>query len=687
MYHLSADVGGTFTDLVLVDSQSGAKFIDKVPSTPGSADSVIDGIHRISKAAGISPGDIDIFVHGFTVGTNAFLMRRGAKTALVVPEGLRDVLEIGDQLRPHLYRLSQTKPPPVVPRSRVIEIRERRDAFGTVVDTLDDDEIDRAVSALREIDAESVAVCLSFSFLDRESEDRMCGALSAAFPDTPVYLSSDINPQIEEYPRTATTAVAAYVGPVVDRYVAKLDQALGGEGISAPLLLMKSDGGVATPVAARRNPGALLLSGPAGGVIAGARVAEALGIEDMVTFDMGGTSADFSLIVGREPRMVTSRDIDGQPLRLPSLDIETISAGGGSIASVDLGGAIKVGPESAGADPGPACYGNGGTQPTVTDAAVVLGLLAPEQFLGGEMPLDASLAEKAIAAEIATPLDMSVDEAALGIIRVACASMNQAIRKLSVERGVDVRAFTLMAFGGAGPLYSSFMAKDLDMAEVVVPPSPGVYAAQGLLQSDIRHTVQAAWQQSLAKIDGATVGEKLNAMKADLDAALERDGIAEADRYFRFGADMRCVGQFHELQVPLDDPSQPGWWDAAEQARRFHELHRIMYGHADDRVPVEFVNVRVEAFGRTAKVDLSKAEGRASGTPTAMNERRVLLDAAEGPATAPVYDRSGLLPGHEFTGPAIVVQRDSTTVVLSGQKAVVDDYGMIRIRIGAKQGG
>jgi N-methylhydantoinase A len=686
MHHLSVDVGGTFTDLVLINSESGSQHIEKVPSTPGRADSVINGIHKISRAARIDPADIDIFVHGFTVGTNAFLMRRGAKTALVVSRGTRDVLEIGDQLRPHLYRLSQQKPSPVAPRSRVVEVHERLDAYGTVVDALTSEDVERVLEELRSIEAESIAVCLSFAHLDRGHEDKLRLALTAEFPDIPVYLSSDINPQIEEYPRAATTAVAAYVGPVIDRYVANLDQALGGEGIKAPLLLMKSDGGVATPDAARTNPAAMLLSGPAGGVIAGACVAAATGVEGLVTFDMGGTSADFSLIVQGEPRMVTSRDIDGQPLRLPSLDIETISAGGGSIASVDLGGAVKVGPESAGADPGPACYGAGGTQPTVTDAAVVLGILVPDQFLGGDMPLDADLAHKAIQTGVAEPLGLSVEEAALGVIRVACASMNQAIRKLSVERGVDVREFTLMAFGGAGPIYAPFMANDLEMTQVLVPPSPGVYAAQGLLLSDIRHTTQAAWQQSLTKVDEQALTEKLGAMKQALDAALKKDGIAEGDRYFRYGADMRCVGQFHELQVSLDEPNGNGWWSSGAQAGRFHGEHQRVYGHADDRVPVEFVNLRVEAFGRTAKADLALLDDQAEGTPDKRGSRQIYLDAETGFVSASVYDRADLRPGHSLVGPAVIVQRDSTTVLLSGQLASINEYGMICIQTSVNGG-
>ncbi len=679
MRYLSADVGGTFTDLVLIDS--GRVHLDKVASTPGSADAVLHGIRRVTDNAGLKPSEIDLFVHGFTVGTNAFLTRNGAKVAMVVSEGFHDVLEIGDQLRPHLYRLTQTKPLPVVPRSRIVEASERLDAFGNTVKALTDDEARRVAEATAALEPEAVAVCLTFSYLDAGSEEMIERQLADLLPGVPIYLSSRVNPQIEEYPRANTTAVAGYVGPVIDRYVATLDQALAADGVSAPLRLMRSDGGVATPQAARQNPAAMLLSGPAGGVIAGAAMTEELDVANLVTFDMGGTSADFSVIADGEPRMVMARDVGGQPLRLPTLDIETISAGGGSIAHVDLGGGLRVGPQSAGAEPGPACYGQGGTDATVTDAAVVLGILDPDEFLGGEMKLDADLARHAVEHNIAKPLDLTLEEAALGIVRVANAGMIQTIRKLSVERGLDIRDFALLAFGGAGPIYAPFMARDLDMAEVLVPTSPGVYAAQGLLMSDIRHARQAAWQRRFNKIDEADLAERLLTMKSELNEALARDGIEEANRYFRFAADMRCVGQFHELLVPLPDPTVQGWWHGDEVAADFHRHHERSYGHTDASVPVEIVNLRVEAFGRTPKAALATKDDETSGSPDPAGRRPVCLDAAIGYEDIPVYRRDDLKAGHAIAGPAVIIQRDTTTVLLHGQTAAVAPTGVIRIKV------
>ncbi|HLB80978.1 MAG TPA: hydantoinase/oxoprolinase family protein, partial [Dongiaceae bacterium] len=602
MRYLAADVGGTFTDLVLVDTGAGAVHLDKLPSqAAGSAAGVGAGVRRVAAAAGLAPGDIDLFVHGFTVGTNAFLTRAGARAALVVTAGFRDLLRIGSQMRPDLYALSGAKPAPVVPRSRTVEAVERIDAFGAVVTPLGAVEAERVAAAVAALAPEAVAVCLAFGHLNPAHEIMVEAALKARLPEVPVYLSSRVNPQIEEYPRANTTAVAAYIGPVIDRYVAALEATLAGLGMRAPLRLMRSDGGVATPRAARDNPAQMLLSGPAGGVIAGVALGRELGVRDLVTFDMGGTSADFSVVLDGRPSMVGGREIDGQPLRLPTIDIETISAGGGSIARVDLGGALRVGPDSAGAVPGPACYGQGGEAATVTDAAVVLGLLDPTAFLGGDIPLDAGLARDAVERSVGRPLGLDAAEAAFGIVAVANANMIQAIRALSVERGHDVRGFALLAFGGAGPVHAAFMARELGMAEVIVPRNPGVFAAQGLLLTDIRHSALAPYQRALDGLDAADLGGRLEALRRALDGELAADGVATADRYFRFAADMRCVGQFHLLNLPLPAPGVAGWFDPAALAAEFHAAHERAYGHADPAAPVEMVNLRVDGFGAMPK--------------------------------------------------------------------------------------
>jgi len=683
MRYLAADVGGTFTDLVLVDGASGAVHLDKVPSAAaGSAAGIAEGIRRIAKNAGLSPGDIDLFVHGFTVGTNAYLTRGGARTVLVTTAGFRDLLAIGSQMRPDLYALSGRKPAPIVPRSLAVEAHERLDAFGETVTALTEAEARRVAEAVAGLKPEAVAVCLLFAHLNPAHERMIAAALKDQAPGVPVYLSSAVNPEIEEYPRANTTAIAAYVGPVVNRYLGTLEARLSDTGVGAPLRLMRSDGGVATPRAARENPAHMLLSGPAGGVIAGAALAETLGIADLVTFDMGGTSADFSVILGGLPSTVPGRALGGQPLRLPTLDIETISAGGGSIATVDVGGALNVGPQSAGAVPGPACYGQGGEQATVTDAQVVLGILDPGAFLGGDMPLNAELARAAVERGVAKPLGLSLEEAAFGILAVANASMTQAIRALSVERGHDIRGFALLAFGGAGPVHAAYMARELGMAEVVAPRNPGVFAALGLLLTDIRHVAQRPYQTGLAGVDANALSTALTNLRQDLDAELERDGVVAGDRYYRFSGDMRCVGQFHQLAIPLPTPGGAQWFDALAMATTFHAAHERAYGHADPMVAVEFVNLRVEGLGRMRKpqpgLDLAPAKDQASPSGT----RRVYLDRARGWQDCALYRRDDLAPGHVLPGPAIVTQRDSTVLVLPDQSGRVDRLGVIRITAG-----
>ncbi|MDH3688249.1 MAG: hydantoinase/oxoprolinase family protein [Gammaproteobacteria bacterium] len=686
MRYLSADVGGTFTDLVLVDTDGQSVHLDKVPSgARGSAEAVPNGIKRITAQAGIAAADIDLFVHGFTIATNAFLTRRGSRVVLVVTQGFRDVLEIANQLRPHLYLLTQTKPAPVVPRSQIVEVLERLDAFGNVVVPLAKSEVSRVAEEVAALKPESVAVCLTFSQLHADHERMIAEAICRRLPQVTVYCSVDVNPQIEEYPRTNTTAIAAYVGPVVDRYVTKLGNELAKLGMRAPLRLMRSDGGVATPQSGRENPAHMLLSGPAGGVIAGASLARDLELADLVTFDMGGTSADFSLVANAEPRLVTSRVIDGQPLRLPSLDIETISSGGGSIARVDVGGGLKVGPDSAGAIPGPACYGSGGGDATITDAAVILGLLHPADYLGGEMQLDDALARQAIAQHVAEPMGLSIEEAAFGVVTVANAQMIQAIRTLSVERGYDVRRFALLAFGGAGPLYASYLARDLGMAEVVVPRNPGVFAAHGLLMSDIRHTAQAPYPVIFDRADASDIEDALRRLSDELDHALTRDGVAVDDRYFRYSGDLRCVGQFHELQVPLPAPAGADWWHAEIVADRFHDAHEAAYGHADRSVPVEVVNLRVEAFGYVPKAVQPELDEYIEGTPEPHAVRLVYLDRENGFRDCAVYRREDLRAGHRLPGPAIVTQRDSTVLILADQEGQVIRQGIIRIAVGGNK--
>lgn len=670
MIYLSADVGGTFTDLVLIDGQSGRTIVEKVPSgARGRADSIATGIRLIASEAGRSPADLDLFVHGFTVATNAFLTRKGARVALIVTDGFRDILEIGTQRRPQLYALRQQKSTPIVARSHVVEVRERLDAFGRVVVALEDSEIARVVAAVAALEPEAIAICLNFSFIDDRHERLLQGALEKALPHVPRYLSSTVNPQIEEYPRANTTALAAHVGPIVDRYLTDVEAQLTATGTRCALRLMRSDGGVSTPRAARANPAHMMLSGPAGGVIAACALGQRLNRRDVVTFDMGGTSADFAVIAEGEPRTVHERALAGQPLRLPSLDIETISAGGGSIAWVDRAGALKVGPDSAGAVPGPACYGQGGEAPTITDAAVVLGLLDPDRYLGGRVKLDANLASKAIREHVAQPLNLGLEDAAAGVVAIANAQMTQAIRTISVERGLDVRRFSLLAFGGAGPLFAPYLAAALEMAEVLVPLHPGVFCAEGLLMSDIRHTTQIVHRRELAGLDVVELAARVGSLQAQLERELIADGIAPALRYFRLAGDLRYIGQFHELELDLPLPGEHPGWDKAQIAERFHAAHLAAHGHCDSDNPIELVNLRLAGLGRIERPLATTEATEAPYEPHCIERRPAYLARGVGFVACNHYDRATLRPGARIRGPALIHQLDSTVMVMAGHSA------------------
>lgn len=679
MWLLSADVGGTFTDLVLIDPDKGALIIDKVSSAErGSAAPIMQGISRILAKAGAGKEDIALFVHGFTVATNAFLMRTGSRVALIVTEGFRDLLDIGDQLRPSLYSLTQSKPEAVVPRARVLEVPERLDSRGAVVQALEPEAAERVAAATAALRPEAVAICLNFAHLNDAHERLLREAVVRHLPGVPIYLSSEVNPQIEEYPRANTTAVAAYVGPIVDRYVTHLEGDLADNAVAAPLLLMRSDGGVATARAARRNPAHMLLSGPAGGVIAGQHLGRLLGVGNLITFDMGGTSADFSAIVEGEARKVRGRRIDGQPLRLPTLDIETISAGGGSVGWIDRGGALRVGPWSAGAVPGPACYGKGGTEPTITDAAVVLGLLDPADYLGGEMPLDAELARRSVEEKVAAKLGLSLEEAAFGIVSVANAMMTQAIRSLSVERGLDVRRFSLLAFGGAGPLYAPYLADSLNMAEVIAPPHPGVFAAHGLLLGNIRHTAMASFARPLDGLDPVELERQVRGLFEGLSVELDADGVPPRGRRFLCSGDLRYRGQFHEIEIPLPSPGE-GWSHEAVKAA-FIAMHEQLYGHADAEAPIEIVNLRAEAIGQVATAATAPRNAPAPFDAEPQGSRPVYLDRRAGWRDCALYRRESLRPGAEIAGPAIISQVDSTVLVPLDHRARVDFDGSLRIQ-------
>jgi N-methylhydantoinase A len=673
---VAADVGGTFTDLILVDSARNHILVDKVSSgARGTAGGIVEGLARITGRIGARVSDIDLFVHGFTVATNAFLMRSGARVALVTTRGFADVLHIGNQVRPQTYALVQNKPAPLVDRGMVVEVDERIDAQGGVVQALDDRAIAETVTRIRELGADSVAISLIFSFLNDSHEAKLAEAIRAALPGCPVYVSHEVNPQQEEWPRASTTAITAYLGPIVGRYLDDLETRLGEYSFRGSLRLMRSDGGVATPRAARLSPGHMLTSGLAGGVMAATRLCADLNLEQAITLDVGGTSADHAVIISGQPGRRTAGVIDGQPIRLPAIDVETLSNGGGSIAWVDIGGALRVGPLSAGAVPGPACTGRGGTEPTVTDAALVLGWLGAEDYLGGEIRLELGLARAAIGKNVAEPLGISIEAAAQGIIRVANAQLAQAFRAVTSSRGLDLRDFHLVAFGGAGPLYGGMLARELGMRGVVVPQYPGVFAAEGLLATDIRHVDQRAFRALLDDADQAALATALASLRTALARELDADGVPADRRRFNILLDLRYRGQFHELAVAvpqalLDD------FDPIAIAGLFHDRHQATFGHSDRKRPVEIVNLRAEMLGEMGQVCPPLVAGESAGS--AVDRRRAVLFLDSPAARAvPVMHRATVQAKGSQEGPAIIVQRDSTTVLLEGQVARVAARGAL----------
>jgi N-methylhydantoinase A len=662
---VGVDVGGTFTDFVVLDERQGLR-VHKEPTTAPQDRGVVRGLEALEV------GPRAAVVHGTTAATNALLERRGARTALLATEGFADVLAIGRQNRPDLYDLAPSRPEPLVPEALRYGIPERVGADGEVLAPLDEDAVRAVADDLEARGVESVAVAYLFSYRFPEHERRTAAVLREAGFDGPITRSSALLPEHREYERTATTAVNAYVRPPIAGYLDRLGDALGDR----TLRVMQSTGGVIGPATAEREAARLALSGPAGGVVGALGIArralEAGGEEPKIlTLDMGGTSTDVALCNGGVPR-TTDHAVAGLPLRLPATDIHTVGAGGGSIASVDAGGSLRVGPESAGAEPGPVCYGRGGTAPTVTDANLVLGRLRADRLLGGGDALDvAPEAARRALADLGGRLDRSPEAAARGVVRIATATMERALRRVSVERGHDPADYTLVAFGGAGPLHAAGLAEALGIEAVLVPPAPGVLSALGLLLADeVFDTSRPLLERAEALADAP---EPLRA--AAQDAAGEvRDRLGPQAPAVEHALDLRYAGQSYELTVPLAGP------DALKAAvAAFHERHRSRYGHAHPDAPVEVVALRTR--GIVAADPPALPTEPATDAPLAaarLGKRPVWF--GEAPVPTPAYDRSALRHGHAFEGPAVVHQYDATLVVPPGWRARVDRWQNVRLR-------
>jgi N-methylhydantoinase A len=671
---IGIDVGGTFTDATLIDGATGRLYSAKAFTTPRDrSQGVIDAIRAVIAEAGINPARISEVVHGSTTGTNALIERTGAKTGLLVTAGFRDVLEIGRVMRPMegVYDMSVDRPPPLVPRHLCLEARERIGPRGEVIVALDDASIEQACDVFARHGVEALAICFLFSFLNPEHERRAAEIVARRLPGIAVSQSHAINPEYREYERASTTVMNSYLTPVMNSYLDRLkpriDEVLNG----AKLFIIQANGGATTVENARNRAVATVNSGPAGGVVAAAWYGREHGRDRIVSVDMGGTSFDIGLVENGASQVTTEGNFQGLPVKLPMIDLHIIGAGGGSIAWIDAGGALNVGPRSAGAEPGPACYGRGGEAATVTDANLVLGRLDPKLFHGGRTLLDVTAARTAVG-RIGDRLELSVEEAALGIIKVVNANMVKGIATVTVQRGIDVREFALLSFGGAGGVHAIDLADSLDMAEVIVPPLPGVFSAIGLLAADVRHDFVAALGGMVSTAADADRLEQLfQGMEEEARRVLATEGFSgDAVRLVR-SADLKVMGQTYELTVALPQTG-PVTRDGIEAlVDSFGRLYRERYAFFFEGEPIELVNLRLAASGASEAIRLAHFEPQSDDPEPARIARRPVYFEKYGYLEADVFDRDRLRPDMIIRGPAIVEEPTSVTLIPADRTATV----------------
>jgi len=709
---VGVDVGGTFTDVVTVDG--GELSVTKAPSDPADpAEGVLGALERASATEGLALPNVEHLVHGTTVATNAVLEGTWAEAGLVTTEGFRDVLEIGRQDRPDLYDLTASKPDPVIPRDRRFEVPERLDERGEVRQPLEEDAVRSVAADLVSAGAgsgtgsegtdgaegvggiESLAVCLLFAYENDAHERRVAELLRESLPDdVPITVSSDVLPELREYERTLATALNAALLPVMSEYIQTLAAGVSERGCTAPLEVMTSGGGLVGADHARERPVETLLSGPAAGVQGAAYVGDLRDVDDAITMDMGGTSCDVSLITGGEPTVTTERTVGDYAVAVPAVDVHTIGAGGGSIAWLDDGGALRVGPRSAGAEPGPVCYGRGGTAPTVTDAQLLLGRLDPDSLIV-ENGAEREAVEAAMAEHVAEPMGRSVEAAARGVLEVANANMERALRVVSVERGHDPRQLGLVAYGGAGPLHATALAEALEIPRVLVPRTAGALSALGLLSTDRLHSLSTSMVRPLAEVEPATVADALAELEAegrerfealDRTTAADGDGRAGDPLVVERRLDLRYVGQASELTVELPEGAlDDGALDAealAAATERFHDAHEQRFGHAAREEPVELVTVRVRVR-EPVEAPALRAPDTASEDPDDAISAERPVAFGEDWYDARIYDRERLPAGSTVDGPAIVEGPESTVTVQPGQRVEVDEHGTIVVEVDA----
>ena len=691
---LGVDIGGTFTDLAVVDEDTGEQTTYKLSSTPSDySAAVVEAIKTLSTDEGIAPSSLTFLSHATTVVTNAILESKGARAALITTDGFRDILEIRRQSRAKLYDIFQPPPQVIIPRHLRLEVNERIDAYGDVYEPLDESELDRIVDFLKAHEVKAVAVSLLFSFLNPVHEQAIGEVLRRELPDVRTFLSSEVLPEMREYERTSTVAVCAYVAPVLEGYLSRLNDFLETDDYP-PLYLTGSSGGVFNVEEGLRVPAMLTESGPAAGVTATVALGNILGLDQLISFDMGGTTAKASLVTNGEVSVTTEYEVGGSgnvrrwlqgtgyPIKVPVVDLAEVSAGGGSIAWLDDAGGLRVGPQSAGAAPGPACYGLGGEQPTVTDADAVLGYLDPGHFLGGRMALSLDGASKAIENTVGKPLHLDLMQAAQGIVDIVNSNMADAIRMISIERGHDPREYALVAFGGAGPVHAGRIGEELGIKKVIIPPNPGVFSAMGLVCTDLKRDYVRSLYTLMAEegVDDLMrqVHEDISAEARDM---LSRSGIPEENWDFRYSIDMRYGHQAYELTVHVGESEiREGALDA--MAERFHAQHFTTYDYNAPDEPIQLVNLRVSAIGKFgADFIASRASGgNGTGTVAPRSQREVYFKES-GRVSCPVYDRGDLYTGVEIKGPAVIQESSSTVIIYPGQSARATEFGTIEITV------
>lgn len=679
-YMIGVDVGGTFTDFSVFNQETGELFNYKDSSTPADPSrAIVKGVQDVLEIKGAGPQEVSYLAHGTTVGTNALIEKKGCRLGMITTKGFKDLMEIGTQRRPSLYNLQAQKPYPLVPSGLNCTVTERIRYDGSIETPLDEAETRQVVRYLKAQGVAAIAVCTLFSFIDPVHELRIEEIIHEEFPEAYVTVSSKLAPEFREFSRMSTTVMNSYLGPVMEKYVNNFRDSIENIGIQVEPYVTQSNGSIISIKETIDCPIKTALSGPSAGVIAAAFIGRQCGADKIITFDMGGTSADISLIENYTPQVSNEREVEGYPARIPMINIITIGAGGGSIAKIDDGGALKVGPKSAGATPGPACYMRGGEDPCVTDANIVLGKLNQKKILGGRMDVDIELAKKALQCKICDKSDLDLKQAANGVITVVNSNMVRAIRSVSVEKGYDVREFSLMAFGGAGPLHACEVAKELGMKEVLIPPHPGTLCSLGLLLADTKFDLSRTKVMVGAPENLPAINEQFRNMVEQGTALLDKENVAGDRRCFEYFVDMRYQRQNFEICIPV--PAGEMTQETLEKALAdFHAEHKRSYGYCKEEAVVQFVSYRVSAIGVIDKPDLKPAPLHPEAPlPVPVETRQVLFQGREDYVVTPVYMRESFVPGQAIPGPCICEQMDTTLVVPGGWTIHVDGYHNLKI--------